>query len=231
LARQGLRAFQDLRVGLATKDPLVLLGRQEPMDHKARQDLRGRQHRVGRLDPLGHLDHLDSRDLLDLPGHKGRRGSQVIRGRKGHRALLGPEGKLEQPVQPARWALLDLRDPRDKQDRPALLAPQVLQEYLALLDLLAPSDLRERQELPGLPFVFSFSNARQEDDAAPDAVTMSILLAAPVTEATNSPWTRTASIVFLWWRPKAACEPGRFAPKNNRLSAGYSSGRDNLQGF
>src|SRR3712207_8589589 len=52
------------------------------------------------------------------------------------------------------------------------------------------SDLREKPGLRGHSFVFSFSSARQEDDAVPDAVTMSILSAVHANEATSSPWTR-----------------------------------------
>lgn len=125
MARQGLRAFRALRVCLAPKDPLVLLGRQGPMDHRAHQGLRGRQHLAGNLDLPGHPVLLGPRDLPGLLDRRGRKGSQVIRGRKGHKVLLAPEGKLAQPGYPDQLALLDLRDPRDKQDHPALLALRV----------------------------------------------------------------------------------------------------------
>lgn len=122
MARQGPRAFRDLRVCQAPKDPLVLLGRQGPMDYRAHQGLRGRQHRAGNPDLPGHPGPRDLPGLLD---RRGRKGSQVIRGRKGHKVLLAPEGKLAQPGYPDQLALLDLRDPRAKQDHPALLALRV----------------------------------------------------------------------------------------------------------
>jgi hypothetical protein len=122
LARQGPRAFQGLRVCLAPKDPLVLLGRQGPMDHRAHQGLRGRLHRAGNLDLPGLLGPRDLPGLLD---RRGRKGSQVIRGRKGHKVLLAPEGKLAQPGYPDQLALLVRRDPRDKQDHPVLRALRV----------------------------------------------------------------------------------------------------------
>lgn len=58
-------------------------------------------------------------------------------------------------------------------------------------------DQKVSLELPELSCGFSFSNVLKEDGAGPDAMMTSIPLAAHVTVATSSQWTRTVFTAYL----------------------------------